>query len=330
MKFLKRLGITIVSIIFFVLVIALILPDNAKVAKSVTIKAEAAQIYAQVDDLKNWEKWSPFLESDPTMEITYEGPQNGVNAQMTWKSPDLGNGKLIITKTILNKSILTKISFDNDSEAEGEWQFMELGKDSVRVTWATHINKLGYPFGRIFGLFIEKQMSPFLNRGLKNLKRITEKLPELSPISINDAEGFHAVIIEDSALFENISTKFALDFNKLYKYITSMNIEPSARPFGIFVKITEKKIVFKAGLPVSKKINNMENIQYIYIPKNKYIQTTHFGSYNSVGQTYKRLNQEIDRQNLKITGPSMELYITDPLSTPDTNKWQTQILIPIK
>lgn len=58
------------------------------------------------------------------------------------------------------------VSWDN-------WEFTATAK-GTRVKWWSE-GELDYPIGRIFGLFIEGMLGPTFEKGLLNLKRISEQ-----------------------------------------------------------------------------------------------------------------------------------------------------------
>jgi len=63
----------------FVVVVAL-RPGEFKVTRSATIAAPPEAVFAQVNDLHNWEAWSPWAKLDPAARNSYEGPPAGVGA----------------------------------------------------------------------------------------------------------------------------------------------------------------------------------------------------------------------------------------------------------
>jgi effector-binding domain-containing protein len=42
------------------------------------------------------------------------------------------------------------------------------------------------------------------------------------------------------------------------------------------------------------------------------------------------MHEYMQENNLVSDGPVIEVYVTDPVSEPDTSKWLTQIIYPVK
>ena len=94
MRIVKRALAAIVIIVALLVVIAYLLPRHANVSRSIRIGASPAAIYPLVSDLRRANEWSPWLELDPNVDITFTGPADGVGQTMNWKSdnPKVGSG----------------------------------------------------------------------------------------------------------------------------------------------------------------------------------------------------------------------------------------------
>ncbi len=174
MKASLRLTLIIIgTIIILVMAIPVFLPGDVTVEATTEINTSPETVFNEVNVLRNWKAWSPF-EEDSTMVDKYSGTDKGVGARRTWTSSHLGNGNMVITKSVPSQLIETKLDFGAPGAAEGRWTFTnDHGK--TRVTWQLDILRLQYPFGKWMGLIMDKMMIPVLERGLHNLKMITEK-----------------------------------------------------------------------------------------------------------------------------------------------------------
>ena len=65
MKFLKIAALVVVVLIVAAVGIAYLLPAQVRVERSIEISAPAEQVFANVNDLKKWETWSPWYAAEP-------------------------------------------------------------------------------------------------------------------------------------------------------------------------------------------------------------------------------------------------------------------------
>jgi hypothetical protein len=75
-------------------IVGIFLPSSVHVERSAVIQAPQATIYVLIDGFENFNRWSPWYERDPNADYTYEGPQRGVGAKMSWSSEqrEVGSG----------------------------------------------------------------------------------------------------------------------------------------------------------------------------------------------------------------------------------------------
>src|SRR5690606_3612297 len=98
MNILKWLLIVVGSLIVLLLLVALLLPSEFRVERSIVIEATPETVYEQVVDLNNWPNWSPWNAMEPTAEYTVSGAQRGVGAVSSWKGEVIGTGTLTIVE----------------------------------------------------------------------------------------------------------------------------------------------------------------------------------------------------------------------------------------
>lgn len=96
---------------------------SIQIIKTVTIKGSNQEVFDMVKYLKNFPKWSPFLEEDPTQKYEVKGIDGAVGAQYHWdgnKGKDLGfqeikkieEGKFIGMQCDIQKPFVATPTFD--------------------------------------------------------------------------------------------------------------------------------------------------------------------------------------------------------------------------
>lgn len=176
MVVLKYLLIGIISIIAIVLIIALFVPKQYKVVRSVTIGAPQTVIMDQVKSLRKMNEWSPFIEQDPNIQITYGGTEGQVGSSSSWKSDKAGEGTQTITKMTSDR-IETALHFKKPMKSTSNAYLQTTNVNGgVEVTWGMH-GENPYPFN-VMCLFMDNLIGKDYEKGLANLKTKCEKMKE--------------------------------------------------------------------------------------------------------------------------------------------------------
>jgi len=84
----------------------------------------------------------------------------------------------------------------------------------------------------------------------------------------------------------------------------------------------------EVAIPVSKRIEDVEEIACYELPGGPMARIVHKGPYEKSAQAYKRLFAWIAENHKKITGPTREVYLNDPKSV-SPGELLTEIYAPV-
>ena len=177
MRFLKRLLIGLVLLIAAFLVVVWFQPDDYRLTRTTVIAAPAAAVFAQVNDLKKWDDWSPWAKLDPNAKVTFSGPQSGPGASFQWDGNDkVGAGTMTITESRPNARIATRTDFTRPfaGSSNADFVFSEAG-GQTNVIWTTAGTNTFIGKAMCLVMSMEKMVGPDFERGLAELKRVSEK-----------------------------------------------------------------------------------------------------------------------------------------------------------
>ena len=175
MRVLKYLiGILAVLIVVFVAG-AYLLPREVSVARTTTIDAPASAVFPHVNSLKATEAWSPWLDRDPNVELSYEGPDQGAGAKMAWASENrnVGNGTQEIIASETDKRVATHLDFGDMGTADAEFLLVE-ADGKTEITWGFTTDMGNNPMGRWMGLMMDGWVGGDYEAGLAKLKTLVE------------------------------------------------------------------------------------------------------------------------------------------------------------
>lgn len=334
MKMIKKIGIALLVIIGLIIVVSLFLPSKIKVERSISINAPTEIIFEQINTLKNWNNWSPWYKLDTAVVQTYFGGEKGKGAGYTWdsKNSDVGTGKLTIVESAPYDSIITALDFMEQGTAFGGFNFKKKGEATV-VTWYMNSDMGWNPIGKIFGLFMDGMLGPDFEKGLVDIKKVSESMTKTNESSVKvevvDVATQAAYTIKTTVKMNEIAAKLGEIYGKIMGLLQKNKIEMVGPPFLITHKYTPETLDIEAGLPVGSLGKSSGEINAMEIKAGKAVTAIHLGSYETTPATYQLIEEWVKQNNKQIIGSPWEVYITDPGIEKDTAKWQTQIYFPI-
>lgn len=330
----KKVLFGIVGLIVLLVLISFVLPGEVIVERSIVIDAKIEAVFDQVNTLEKWNNWDEWKQIDSAMQSTYEGPKSGVGAIHKWSSEhdEVGNGSMKIVKSVATDTIETMLSFpDKGMESVGGFSFTN-ADSGVVVSWYMIADMGMNPIKRYFGLMLDGMVGPMFEKGLTNLKVISESLPSyhLSTPKKEDFAGMLYVSIKDSANLEEMESKMRNLFSELITVIKSANGKIAGAPLTIYYPSSSDHLVFEAAFPIQSKFQTPKNVSIQSIEKLTVLSATHTGDYNFLGESHQRMKQHIHTHSNEMLGPFWEQYVSNPTKITDSEKWETKLFYPIQ
>ena len=169
------LALAFIALIFIIVITGR--PDEFTVTRAISIAAPPEKIFPHVNDLHQWQAWSPWAKLDPDAINTFSGADAGAGAVMAWDgSKKVGTGRMTITESQPSGLIRFRLDFQKPMQSTNtaEFTFRPEGHQTV-VTWSM-AGKSCF-MSKVFGLFVDfnKMCGCQFEKGLANLKSVTEK-----------------------------------------------------------------------------------------------------------------------------------------------------------
>jgi effector-binding domain-containing protein len=333
MKTVHKLVVVFVVLIILFLVGAYMLPSELHITKSVFIRSSPEVIFEQVNNLKNWEKWSPWENIDTTMDLKYFGNPTGEGSGFEWKSDnsDVGSGRLIIDASKPYDSINTEIELGRKEKGIASFLFQKNDTGSF-ITWDFRLNLGNNPFSRYFGLFRKGKLEDSFQLGLLSLKKVSENMTISLSLKIFQMKfgGFTYLGIREKVNPSEMVGKTSKSIRVLRDYISKKELKITLSPFRLFNSISKKEIDLTTGIPVEKADSAQDSIIVGHILPCKVAFVNYIGSYSGLNNGHEAIKKWIDVNKRKIIGSPFELYITDSLNEKDSTRWLTKIFYPIE
>ncbi len=176
MKILKGFLFTVLALVVVFVAVGYFLPKDYDMERSIVIDATPERIHAYVGDLEQWDKWMPWKEADPSIEVKLGEKTKGVGAHQSWTGKD-GKGELTFTASDPDKGIEYDMAFimDEDTRAESHCvTSYEKVEGGTKVTWAMKGTMPGAVLGGWFAMLMDSMAGKDFDKGLSKLKALAE------------------------------------------------------------------------------------------------------------------------------------------------------------
>lgn len=172
----KKLILAVLALPLIVIGVAYLLPNETEVSRSIVIEADAKSVFAQINNLKKSQKWSPWAEKDQDMQVSYQGPVSGGGAKMSWQSQNsqVGSGSQEIIESKPFEMIHINLSFEGQNDAQAYFHLKALQENQTQITWSFVSNHGSNPLKRYMGLMFDFWIGGDYEKGLANLKKLIE------------------------------------------------------------------------------------------------------------------------------------------------------------
>jgi hypothetical protein len=173
---LETILIIVAVVVIVLLGVVAMQPAGFRVTRSATLPAAPAVVFPHVNDLRNWDAWSPWAKLDPAAKVSFEGPQSGTGASFAWAgNRNIGEGRMTITESRPHELVRFRLEFVKPFKATNtaEFTFAPDGGGTT-VTWS--MSGTNNFVAKAVGLVIncDKMVGSQFEQGLDNMRRVVE------------------------------------------------------------------------------------------------------------------------------------------------------------
>ena len=173
---LTKIVIGVVVVIGVFAVVVAMRPSDFRVERSAVVSAPAPVVFAQVNDLHNWDAWSPFAKLDPAAKQTFEGPRAGTGAALAWAgNRQAGEGRMTITESRPYELIRFRLDFVKPFAVTNtaEFTFTPRGVQTA-VTWSMSGRQNFMAKAFCMFMSMDKMVGGEFEKGLAQMKSVAE------------------------------------------------------------------------------------------------------------------------------------------------------------
>ena len=328
--------LTIIGVLVLALFVgSFFMPSSLDLEVNKKLDASPEQVFAQVNDLKNWENWSFWNQMDKSMTTTYTDQTVGAGASYSWDGKKTGKGSLTILESEPNKGIKSQMFFEGEEdESFSDFTIAPTEDGGSNVTWdfkSDYSSKL--PWKRYQNAIGKMMVTKAYSKGLERMDAYIKEHPEVhikeSKSSNNlkieevDQAEFYGITVSKSGQISEFGAKIYDDgFSAAMAEVEKMNAKVSGYPFAQWTEwdTIGDKYTLNLGMTVAEKGERFGGT--------KALKVSYYGTYEGMDEAYLALIAYGNEKGYTM-GMPMELFVTDPTLEPDTSKWLTEIYFPI-
>jgi hypothetical protein len=133
----KTLLLAILAVVAAFLGYVALLPATSTISRSAVLAAPPEAIFPHINSLKKWDAWSPWAKLDPAAKNSFEGPDVGVGAVLSWDgNSEVGTGKMTIVESQPNSNVKIRLDFAKPFANTSMADFtLQPESGGTRVTW---------------------------------------------------------------------------------------------------------------------------------------------------------------------------------------------------
>ncbi len=319
------------------------LDNSYEVSRTKIINAPIEVVFDNVNNYKNWPSWSPWLEKDTLVELTYSDITFGKNASYTWKSDvqDVGEGSMTTVESMSFQTINQKMASIKPWESESEvfWSFKP-DKDGTEVTWRM---KGEMSFGEkaylTFNGGMDKMVGPYFEKGLAKLDAVLQtgmKKFSVNVVGLTTHSGGYYIYRTGSCKIDEYQSKKNELMPQIDMYVDKNKISSAGPAFSLYhkVDVENNAVIFSCAIPVSEKVitDASSGLQTGLLKSFEAVKVTLNGNYSNLEAAWAEGLKFIKENDLEEATniPSLEAYPTNPVLVPNPADWVTEIYIPVK
>lgn len=337
MKFLKWLGITVLSLFLLVTIIGLFQPGDMRVERKKVISAPPAEVFAVVNNAREFQKWSPWHKKDTSTQYVYSGPEAGKGATFTWKSNNsaVGYGKWEVLDAVPNSRVDLQFTYEDYPPTPAGYILKPAGT-GTELTWYMDAEDVSNPWEKFGGIMMEYFVGKDYNEGLESLEAYMKTKPKVVTASaapagrvdrmgLEEFKGGHALSIRGTINAADLSATLGQRYAQMLEYIKSKGLTMMGHPFAVYHTWDGKTTDLEACLWIDKADKGAGSIKGMQVPSGRVVVADYYGPYAGSEAAHYALDEWAKKNNTKLAMAPWEEYITDPTVEKDPMKVLTRI-----
>lgn len=164
-----------IALAVFLLIVAK-QPADFRISRSCLVNVPPAMVFPYVNDLQQWQAWSPWVKLDSNKKYSFSGALAGTGANMQWAgNGKIGLGGMTITESRNDEFIRLRLEFVKPFKAINAAEFRFRHEDNQTLVCWCMIGSNSFS-GKAINLIMnfDRKVGRQFEQGLSSLKYLVE------------------------------------------------------------------------------------------------------------------------------------------------------------
>jgi effector-binding domain-containing protein len=139
-----------------------------------------------------------------------------------------------------------------------------------------------------------------------------------------------AATIRTTTTPNELGSRLASSLDDVGHYLRSAGVSAAGAPFARYYAYDRNHVDMEAGIPVSRPVEGEGQIQGSELPGGTAAGVWHIGPRNKLFRAWGALQAWLKDNGWEEAEAGWEAYATGPDEEPDSSRWKTQVVQPIK
>jgi AraC family transcriptional regulator len=148
-------------------------------------------------------------------------------------------------------------------------------------------------------------------------------------IERRDLPAAHTLFARLRAARSELSSAIGEGVGKVYIYAQRAGLALAGHPFTRYVSTGPGLLTIEVGFRFADAVRGEGDVEAGMLAGGAAVVAVHGGPYDTLAETYARMERWMEQNGLAPGGPPWEHYVTDPAEHPDPKDWRTEICWPV-
>jgi ribosome-associated toxin RatA of RatAB toxin-antitoxin module len=301
--------------------------SDYSITKSKIVKCSPSNAFNYVSDLKNWEDFVSWNESN-NANFTNLSAKNA-----SWKGENPGKVETLFLKN--NDSIAQKISY-NEVESELHWNFKKVKNGTEIIVTNKGKMDLMQKLNAFFNGTTSTTLANAFEKSLINLDKNLDYEVNTFAIKQNGIVNFPKTFFIGKTINsspEKINKNVGILIKEMIDFFNKNDIKINGKPFVIYNAKIDTRVNLSVCMPMkdSVHISPMSDVFASKIEATNAVKTTLTGDYSHLQTAKDSAFAYLNKNKLKqsVIAKPFQVYTNTKLNTKKPSQWITEYYIPI-